>query len=245
MSPPQRTNFDFTLFANILNDINELDEECSLEAIRMLINLSYEIRDSRHEQNAAIRGDAKARIDLALIVTEVPDPEFVKCVAAACLALLYRTEGFSIEGVADHMTAADTRAEKPGDLTLVHHDQPVAAAEIKDKTRSLDWQDFQTALEICERFPSLQSYFFITESDRASRDDRVTEILSHFRHRFQGRTEIAVVTLQDLISLAAASTSYEEIVTLTATNVTLAPSIKVETREAWLRHATSRGVANG
>lgn len=131
----QRTLFDLKLFASILNQINDLDSTQLHELIKFFICTAKQLRDARYATNTALRASSTVTFDLLELLNSVPDPEFTKCVTAACLQILYKSHGLTVSGVDSFKTAADARAKKPGDITLDHQNVAVIAVEVKDKTQ--------------------------------------------------------------------------------------------------------------
>ena len=118
-SQNQRTVFDLNLFASILNKVNSLNGDQSLEVLRYLICKAKKFRSDRKLMDSSIM-NIDVNIDVLGVLNEISDPELVKCVAAACLQVIYDSKKFSLEGVTDFKTATDARADKAGDLRLVN-----------------------------------------------------------------------------------------------------------------------------
>jgi len=228
----QRTVFDSRLFADILNDLNDLSEKDALAAIKYLISIAYERKNQRVVADTVLRTAAPS-IDLLEFSTRVQDPEFTKCVTAACLYVIYTHKGFQIGGVSDHKTASDGRALKAGDLTIIRDGRPVIAVEVKDRTRKLDWQNINGARQILHQFPDLKGFYFILESRKAAHDLLIGEMAVEVTSSTGIQIPISFLSLPDLVGIAAPIEGYDYLVKKTAEYVTQAPSIKPATKTAW------------
>ena len=79
----QRTVFDLKLFATILNQINELSHEASLNTLKYLILIAKGIRERRIEADAQLQSGTSAGFDLMAFLQDTADPELTKCIVAA------------------------------------------------------------------------------------------------------------------------------------------------------------------
>lgn len=240
----QRTVFDSQLFSEILNDINDLSGRAAEEVLKYLIEIAYRAKAKRESANDILRSSPPA-LDLLRFCTDATDPELTKCITAACLDAIYGGMRLELLGVSDHKTAADNRALKAGDLTLVRDGKPLVAVEVKDRTRSVDWQNINSAKTIVTNFPSLIAFYFVLESRNSVDPELVDEIA---RRELNGNSlgiPISFLSLPDLVAMAAPTKGYSFLVTRTADFVTQAPSIKPTTKERWLQSVQPAKTGNG
>lgn len=230
----QRTYFDLKLFSEILNQINELSKEQLIEVIKYFICTAKAIKKVRIATNAGIVASTEASFDLISFLTDIHDPEFTKCVVAACFEVLYRRNGIVVSGVDDYKTAADARAGKPGDITLELNSQPMAAIEVKDKTQQIDWNNIERAKRIIKKHETLKSFIFVLESRNAATNARINEMMCSEQLSSEDGRIISVMSLHLLFQLAVVVADEKEIISLTGNNLTLAPAVKPETKAAWL-----------
>jgi hypothetical protein len=240
----QRTVFNFTLFADILNDINDLSQSKAYAALSYIIDIAYRSKDERTKSDKMIM-DISPNIDLIDFSIVVKDPEFIKCVTAACFAALFLDAGFEITGVADHKTAADGRAAKPGDLTVARDGKPMIAIEVKDRSRKLDWQNLSSARQIIGKFPRLDTFCFVLESRKSAHDALIEEFASDADSGGDQSTKIMFISLPDLIGLATPMKGHRYLVTKTAEYVASAPSIKPSTKDAWVQLSSDKRIGKG
>lgn len=231
----QRTLFDLKLFAAILNQINELKNDELLELIKYFICTAKAIRAKRLEVNAALQTRTDKSFDLLKFLASIPDPEFTKCVTAACLYAIYHANGIEITGVEDFKTAADARAKKPGDITLEKNGTPVMAVEVKDKTQHIDWNNIERAKRIINQHNTLESFLFVLESRDAATNSLINAMLTSTQLATVNGKLITVLSLHALHSLAITVTTDIELINLTGKYLTQAPAVKPETKAAWLR----------
>ena len=228
----QRTVFDAELFSHLLNDINELSAKASLEVLKYIFFIAYLAKEDRTRNNEVLLLNPP-KIDLLVFAARVQDPEFVKCVAAACLALLYESQGLVLEGIKDHKTAADGKAIKAGDLTLTRNGTAVVAIEVKDQSRKLDWQNINGVRAISKHFPKLEGFYFILESRTAEHDLLISDLAFQSTHNEGIPSLVSFISLPDLLGLTVPIKGYDRIIEKTAEFVTQAPSIKPATKSAW------------
>ena len=230
----QRTVFDLKLFADIMNDINELDHSRLPELLRWFFCKARGIQERRRAEDAALLSPGGGTLDIELFLAGIHDPELTKCVAAACLEALFSPGGVRVTGVSDARTAADARAGKPGDLALELDGETLAAVEVKDKSQGIDWQNIARARTICARLPGLRSFLFVLENSDAASGRLVREILLSPQLASADGRRIDVVALRTLLALARAAAADGELVRLVSRNIAAAPGVKPETRAAWL-----------
>jgi len=240
----QRTVFDSQLFSEILNDINDLSGRAAEEVLKYLIEIAYRAKAKRESANDILRSSPPA-LDLLRFCTDATDPELTKCITAACLDAIYGGMRLELLGVSDHKTAADNRALKAGDLTLVRDGKPLVAVEVKDRTRSVDWQNINSAKTIVTNFPSLIAFYFVLESRNSVDPELVDEIARRELNGSSLGIPISFLSLPDLVAMAAPTKGYSFLVTRTADFVTQAPSIKPTTKERWLQSVQPAKTGNG
>lgn len=230
----QRTVFDLKLFATILNQINNLEKSQLLELIKYFIVVAKDIRSKRLQTNAVLRENTATAIDVLSMIKGIPDPELTKCVVAACLDLIYSVHGLTLEGVKDHKTAADARAQKPGDLILTRDNLPIMAIEVKDKTQNIDWNNIERAKRIINSHVTLSGFMFVLENRQASTSPIVNEIVSSQQMATEDGKLISVLSLHSLYYLARAIASETDIINKTGYFLSEAPAVKPETKAKWI-----------
>ena len=235
----QRTLFDLKLFASILNQTNDLNSAQLLELIKWFICTAKQIRTKRIAENAALQTRTEVSFDLLRFLNDIPDPEFTKCVTAACLAFLYDKNGFAVTGIEDFKTAADARAKKPGDLTLEKDGKFKIAVEVKDKTQHIDWNNIERAKRIINLHSSLSSFIFVLESRDAATSSLINEMVQSAQLSTPDGKIISILSLHSLYQLAIVNTTETEIINLTAKYLATAPAVKPETKAAWLKAISS------
>lgn len=231
----QRTVFDLKLFAAILNQINELNSEQALEVIKFLVLIAKRIRERRIEQIAALQAGTSDGIDILSFLASTADPELTKCVTAACFDVIYGPHYCSISGVDDYKTAADARAQKPGDLSVMYGEEPRIAIEIKDKTQSIDWNNIERAKKILDANESIRNFIFILERRASTASPIILDMLSTPKFGLGQYDKISIVSLHDLFLLASSIATVESITRKTSECMALAPAIKPETMQKWLQ----------
>lgn len=232
----QRTLFDLKLFASILNQINELNHGELLELIKFFICTAKSIREKRYAVNATLRTETTAAFDLLEYLGTVADPEFTKCVTAACLNLLYKAHGLTVSGVDDFKTAADARAKKPGDVTLEKDGIPVIAVEVKDKTQRIDWNNIERAKRIINQHTKLHTFLFVLESRDAATNTTINEMVRSPQLRTVDGKRISILSLHDLYRMVCGIAQETDLINLTGQYLALAPAVKPETKTAWIQH---------
>lgn len=236
----QRTVFDLKLFAIILNQINELTPASCLEFCRYFIVIAKNIKRQRNTDLKALEASAEYRKSVLSFLSETHDPELTKCVAAACLSIIYSKNSFSIHGVGDAKTAADARAKKPGDLCIIHEEAPIIAVEVKDKTQEIDWNNIERACRIIGKFSSLKMFLFVLEKRTALATPTLNDILSSTKLATDFQADkIAFISLHDLYKFAVSIVPEAEIANLTSHYIAQAPAIKSSTIESWLAQQKS------
>lgn len=231
----QRTIFDLKLFASILNQINELNRGQLLELIKFFICTAKGIREKRYAVNATLRAESKASFDLLDYLGTVADPEFTKCVTAACLNLLYKAHGLTVSGIDDFKTAADARAKKPGDVTLERAGIPVIAVEVKDKTQRIDWNNIERAKRIINQHTSLQTFLFVLESRDAATNSTINEMVRSPQLKTIDGKKISIISLHNLFGMVCSVAKEADLINLTGQYLSIAPAVKPETKTAWIK----------
>jgi hypothetical protein len=230
----QSTVFDLELFASIMNDIDDLTEEQALETFKYLIVKAKSIKADIEKSNASIeKGEGKS-FDLLKMLRDTNDPELTKCVFGACFEAIYGPQGFELSGIEDQKTAADTRAKKPGDLTLEKEGKSLVSIEVKDKTQDIDWDNIEKAKKILERHKDVVTFIFALESRSSVVTDIVKEMTVSKQLNEGLGDKIVIMSLHDAYRMALAMTDEESIRRRTGQFLTKAPAIKVNTRDKWV-----------
>ena len=229
----QRTVFDLKLFASILNQINELNVNQCFALLDFFIVKAKAIKAKRDAQNASLSATS-AKADVLDLLSRIHDPELTKCVVAACLTAMIPSSDFSVAGVSDYKTAADERAEKPGDLCVLLKDKPIMAVEVKDKSQTINWKNIERAKTILARFPSVISFVFVLENRKALVGDAVSEIISSDLISTGLAKKISIMSLHDLFRLAKSFKDDAEILELTNKAMVQAPALKPDSRTTWI-----------
>jgi hypothetical protein len=230
----QKTIFDLKLFATILNEINDLNEEQAEEVLKLLVVIAKSIRTKRHEQESALLSSSSTTFDVIGFLDSTADPELTKCIVAACLNVIFRPYGSVIAGVEDYRTAADTRAEKPGDFCVLHDEEVRIAVEVKDKSQSIDWNNITSAKRILDRSDSVRDFIFVLEKTGATADPVIAEMLSSEHFATYPYNKISIISVHDLFLLASSAVDSSVIVQETAKYIAVAPAIKPETKDKWI-----------
>ncbi len=230
----QRTIFDLKLFALILNQINELTPEQALELLKYEIVTAKDIRQKRIATNAALANQETKSFDLLDFLSKTADPELTKCVVAACLETLFSKHDMKLEGVSDYKTAADARAQKPGDLCLSSSDEYKIAIEVKDKSQTIDWENINRAKKILQKHTTVEDFIFVLENRSATVTTVIQEMVSSPQLKEVPCDRISFMSVHDLYKMALAVSSEAELVNITSKMLTIAPAIKPETKNAFL-----------
>ena len=231
----QRTVFDLKLFALILNQINDLDADSALNVFKYLITVAKEIRDKRIKTNVALNQTVSDEFSIINFLSNTADPELTKCVVAACYEVLFTPHGFNLEGVEDYKTAADARAQKPGDLSLSKNGKTIIAIEVKDKTQSIDWNNIDRAKKIINSNPDLENFVFALENRESTVSSSIQDMLHSNQLNSGIADKISFISVHDLLLLAKSVTTESEIATKTGKYLAIVPAIKPETKEAWIK----------
>jgi hypothetical protein len=230
----QRTLFDLKLFANIMNQINNLNKEQLLEVLRYFICTAKAIKAIRIETNKTLNQENSAVFNVLETLADIHDPELTKCVVAACMKVIFNQPGFNITGVDDYKTAADARARKPGDLTVEKNGTSLLAIEVKDKTQKIDWNNIERAKRIISAHPELKGFVFVLESRDAATSPLINEMVKSSQLTTGEGKIISIMSLFALYQIAIPMVSENEFVNLTSKYITEAPAIKPETKKTWL-----------
>ena len=231
----QRTVFDLRLFAAIMNDINELSRDQLLELLRFLICTAKGIKAHRDTINAALAVETTKTFSVLDFLAATHDPEFTKCVVAACLHVLYSPQGINVSGVEDYKTAADARAKKPGDLTLEKDGVFLQAIEVKDKTQKIDWNNIERAKRIIANHPNLKSFMFVLENRNAATNSLINEMVTSPQLATPDGKLITIVSLLDIYRMAIPLTDEKNLISIIGRFITIAPAVKPETKNAWFK----------
>lgn len=233
----QRTVFDLKLFAMILNQINSLNSEQALKVLKYQIVIAKKIQANRIKTNEILRQGASTSFNLMGFLAVTSDPELTKCVVAACFDVIYSSKGFVLDGVADYKTAADARAKKPGDLSL-RKDQTLIAIEVKDKTQTIDWNNIDRAKRIINANSDIVNFIFILENRDASVSNVIQEMIHSPQFQSSPCNIISFMSVHDLFLYAVSVSDLQTIINITGKYLSIAPAVKPETKEAWLRNSS-------
>ena len=231
----QRTLFDLRLFAEIMNEINDLNETQLLELIKYFICIAKGIKAHRDEVNASIACATNVDFSILDFLAKTHDPEFTKCVVAACFEAIYKPAGLKVAGAEDYKTAADARAGKPGDLTIERNGKYLLAIEVKDKTQSIDWNNIERASRILARSLDLNGFIFVLENRDAATNSLVHEMVTSSQLATGVGRKIAIMSLFALYHIARVSISESDLNNIVGQYIVRVPAIKPETKESWLR----------
>jgi hypothetical protein len=231
----QRTIFDLKLFAKILNQINELNTNQAIELLKYLVVIAKKIKENNSITQSKLLNIKEEKNPFEILKNN-PDPELVKCVAAACYKFIFGHDKFIIEGVSDHKTSADARSQKAGDFSIKNKkNSEIIAVEVKASSIKIDWQNIQRAENIVEGNPLIKNFIFVHENPRFIVESSMVDIIKSDRLSKYPGSIISFVTLNDLYKLASAFTSGIELSKQLSEYITLAPSIKPITKQLWLR----------
>lgn len=231
----QRTVFDLKLFASILNDIDELSAQEALNLLRYIIQLAMKVQQKRLVADAKVRSVTSVAFDPWTFLSQTADPELTKCYVAACLKTIFEPSSIKVEGVSDHRTAADARAGKPGDVTLIKDAKNIAAIEVKDKSQHIDWQNIERAVNVIKNHPEITYFAFVLESTEATLTQTVREILTSPRMENEFERRIVVLGLYPLYLQAVALVSPIAFAKQVGEYISEAPDVKPETKDKWIR----------
>lgn len=230
----QRTVFDLKLFASLLNQINDLSSIHALEVLKYLIVIAKGIKKKRDETNAALNEGVPSHFKLTNFLSETADPELTKCVVAACLDAIYSQSGLRLDGISDYKTAADARAQKPGDLSLSKDGSPLVAVEVKDKSQTIDWNNIERAVKIIDTHSCLISFLFVLENRYATVNNTIQDMIKDPSFSLGTRGKISFISLHDLFLMALVSSSEQAIGSKVGEYLSLAPAVKPETKSKFV-----------
>lgn len=230
----QRTVFDLKLFAEILNQINDLEAQQALRVLQYQILIAKAIREKRIETNAALESGPSDGFDLIKFLRDTADPELTKCVVAACFSALFSAEEFKVEGVEDFKTAADARAQKPGDLSVSKNGNTLIAIEVKDKSQTIDWNNIDRAKKIITANPTLTDFIFVLEKREATVTSVIQEMVASPQFQTSPCDKISFLSVHDLYLISSVAQDPKALAERTSKYLALAPAVKPETKQAWL-----------
>lgn len=230
----QQTIFDLKLFAVILNQINELTSEQALELLKYEIVTAKEIRAKRIATNEALASKETKSFNLLDFLSKTADPELTKCIVAACLEAIFCNHNMKLHGVSDYKTAADARAQKPGDLCLSSSDIYKIAIEVKDKSQTIDWENINRAKKILQKHTSVEDFIFVLENRSATVTSVIQEMVSSPQLKEAPCDKISFMSVHDLYRMALSTCNESDLVSVTSKMLTIAPAIKPETKAAFL-----------
>lgn len=231
-SSTQRTIFDLELFAKILNKLHEGSPEDALNCLKYIISIALEKQANRATTNSQLLTE-KIGYTVSKKLLEASDPEIVKCVAGACISLLYNPFNITVTGIESHKTASDSRSGKSGDLQCMTRDgREIFAFEVKAKSIELDWQNINRARRSLSSSGDLDVFFFIHESCDFRKTTAVREFLeSNYPESTSGK--IQFISLPELVSQVEALSSPDILFNHTTKLIAEAPSISTHHRAIW------------
>ena len=147
---------------------------------------------------------------------------------------MFAANGFSVEGVTDHRTAADARARKPGDISLVKNGEYVAAIEVKDKSQHIDWQNIDRAGSVISNHPEIEYFMFVLESTDAATDSNVNDIFTSDKMKVYPSNLITVSALYPIYRQALSVCGSSELARKIGACIASAPDVKPETKTNWI-----------
>ena len=230
----QKTVFDLKLFAVILNQINDLTIQDCFRLLDFFIVKAKSIKSKRDKQNSMLTQAPASHVNVIDLLSQIHDPELTKCVTAGCLMAMCPTADFTVTGISDYKTAADERAEKPGDLCVMSFKNPMMAVEVKDKSQTINWKNIERASTILGRFPTVVSFVFILENRKALVSDRIREIVSSDLITHGAAKKISIMSLHDLYTLARSFKDDAYILEMTNNAMVRTPALKPDSRTKWI-----------
>jgi hypothetical protein len=241
----QSVMFDVRLFANILNDINDLDAEQAKDCFSYFIAKGLEIKKQRLQEATLLTGLSPIQgtdgvFRLIRAAQEIRDPELVRAIAAGLVWLRHRDEfaDATLEGVSGYKTAANTQEGSAGDFWISDASEPVIAGEAKDSSIAFGHTQLTAATTRCKRHPSVKLYYLITAADNAletsTADDsrwfgRLDEISQ------TGLNVVAVTIRQLAFQTLTFAASFSEVVTHVDKILREMPSLKKGSLAHWAK----------
>jgi len=244
----QRVLFDLSLFANTLNDINELDAEKARAACQCFFEIGFHVKRKRDATlkilMASKAGGHKDVVGFVLDACEtMRDPQFVRSVVAAVLVLMLKHQpqfrDATLKGIESKKTGADTQTTGSGDLWIEQNGFPSLAVEVKDNTKTFDFAILSAVNARLKNNPTLKTYFMITAAETAlsihvASDSQWNKQLDELRRGFG--CAIVVMTLRDFLGIAACLLPIEnELLNAISKCLGTTPDLKKETLSEWIR----------
>ena len=244
----QKVVFDLSLFANIINDINELDVETSRAACQYLFEIGFHVKCKRDATLKALKASGTKHqanvIGFALAAcNSMGDPQFVRAVVAAILVLMVKHHtvfhGSILKGIESKKTGADTQTRGPGDLWIESDEIPSLAVEVKDQSKTFDFAVLSAVKARLNNNPAVKTYFMITAAETAisshvAGDAQWNKQLDEIRETFG--CAVVVMTLRDFLGLSACLLPLEkELLNEISACLGIAPDLKKETLAAWVK----------
>jgi len=227
----QSSRWDQSLFGDILNDVNEASPSAIVEVIKLIVSIARKQREKRLASLDQIDSYDDS-IELVEFAAGIADPAFVTCLVAACLRAIGTPLGLTLVGADDHLTAADERASKPGDLVYLRDDSPLLSIEVKDKTKTIDWQNYRRAKEILANFPSILSFYFVLENPAALADETVNLMREKAAETPHETKSIEFLSLRQIYNFARIASSERVIWDELRDVLRSAPSVKRSTLDS-------------
>jgi len=167
----QRVKFDLKLFQNIMNDINESDATTAKNIFIYFVEKAIEHQNKKNIERTKLKKIPKQQIDntkeiVTNAISTFKDPQFVKTVVVAIADELIQVssvyQGCSILGIDGSKTAADARANTPGDFWIIDSSKEVIVAfEVKDQTKTIGFDVLAAIQSRIETYPNLQYYLLV------------------------------------------------------------------------------------
>jgi hypothetical protein len=206
----QRVYFDLSLFAEIMNDINDLNPGQAKIAFQHFIAIGSKISKQRKlglesllAKNVNNQNDCVSVIHKAL--AEIGDPQFTVIVTAMCMKALAEhsttLKGAKLKGIDGKKTGANARSNVPGDLWLEVDSLPVVACEVKDRSKTFGYEILSAVEDRYIKNPTLEKYLMVTGANIAI-ENRVlvsaewTEKIAELNNQGLG---VQVLTIRELI----------------------------------------------
>jgi len=239
----QSVIFDVSLFANILNDINDLDEDQAKDCFCYFIAKGLELKTKRlHEVTLLtdlppLQG-ADGAIRLIKAAQEIHDPEIVRAISAGLVWLRHRDEfaDARLEGLSSHKTAANTQEGSAGDFWITNSSELVIAGEAKDSSIAFGHTQLTAAITRCRNNPGVKLYYLITAADNAldrsaADDGRWFERLDEISQK--GLNVVPVTIRQLAFQTLSFAASFSEVVSQIETLLGTMPSLKKGSLAHW------------
>jgi hypothetical protein len=241
----QSVIFDVRLFANILNDINDLDSQQAKDCLSFFIARGLEIKARRLHEATLLTdltpmagGDGVIRLIKA--AQEIRDPEIVRAISAGLVWLRHRKEiaDAKLKGLSSFKTAANSQDGSAGDFWISDSSAPLIAGEVKDASIAFGHTQLTAAVTRCKKHPSIRLYYLITAGDNAlerqAADD--SRWFSRLDEVSKSGLNIVPVTIRQLaFQTLTFAASFSEAVTQVSNILGTMPSLKKGSAVHWIK----------